>query len=210
MKKLIILSLMLILISCKSTDETVFDYDSRLLLIQNAKESVLQIEQDSYLKTIEITMPESWDYYKEELPSFESIEYDIKLTLNQILHSNTSIIVNTIFKYLINLDLREIDDKELVTLDSMTAKIAKDANLQDIIYNILNDNIDIINEKYMKAEKIATILKTNLDNLNLVDKKVEVKSIEKLSIHEITESIYIQLLAELAKNEIKIRNTAND
>ena len=201
---------MLILISCKSTDETVFDYDSRLLLIQNAKESVLQIEQDSYLKTIEITMPESWDYYKEELPSFESIEYDIKLTLNQILHSNTSIIVNTIFKYLINLDLREIDDKELVTLDSMTAKIAKDANLQDIIYNILNDNIDIINEKYMKAEKIATILKTNLDNLNLVDKKVEVKSIEKLSIHEITESIYIQLLAELAKNEIKIRNTAND
>ena len=210
MKKLILLLISLLMISCQTFYTHEKDYNKQQILIQSAKESVLKIEQDSYFETIDITFPSSWDYYSKELPSFNQIANNIEIIIKDILQENSREIIDPIFLYLSKIDIKEITNEELITMDSMSIRIKNELNLKATIYNILNKNFDIINEQYLKAEELSSILKTNLENLKTVNKYINVPSINSFSIIALSEDIYTSLLEELAKNEINLRKLNNE
>ncbi len=211
-KYLFLLSFILIvLISCKSTNEDTLSIDehNRItnLLKDSINEAILETE-NSLSNSMELlkTVP-SYDRWRKELPSFKELEASYLNSINQVVRSALLDISDILLTYTKDY---EFENPKLFldeSYQSISELLRRQCNEEVIeaFNKAVEKNKHIINESYKNLEKEAYIWKSNLDNLSLVGINNDISMIEPIDDYDIAtlaKEIYFNALGQ---NEVKIR-----
>lgn len=211
-KYLFLLSFILIvLISCKSTNEDTLSIDehNRItnLLKDSINEAILETE-NSLSNSMELlkTVP-SYNRWRKELPSFKELEASYLNSINQVVRSALLDISDILLTYTKDY---EFENPKLFldeSYQSISELLRRQCNEEVIeaFNKAVEKNKHIINESYKNLEKEAYIWKSNLDNLSLVGINNDISMIEPIDDYDIAtlaKEIYFNALGQ---NEVKIR-----
>lgn len=209
MKKAILSVLLIILlVSCSTSradDFSSIDPDrAMLILLQAERNALISTENSSLYAGGNITLPEAWTVYSQDLPQFRSLLDDYLTAITDSIDNAMSDVTDYLFTCIDNMEIDDVYAYFESGYSSLTdeLRLQHSDEIRNIFLTSLEDSSASIGESWQRLSREARIWRENLLNLELVGQAVEVPVLKSVSTESIADYAVNAYFSTLAGNEI--------
>lgn len=209
----IMLSVLVLLASCQSSEETDFssidESQAQLILLHSAKNALMTTENEAFQDLETLELPASYSTYTSQLRQF-SIALDGYLeAIRLALHSALGEITDLLLAGLETKDLSQDVYGYFTRGYSSVGEELMDENADavlEILHSHLEQHAEDIDAMYSLMDREARIWRDNQANLALVGQGRQLPSIEPIGSDELSQWAFDTYFDTLARNEVVQRS----